>query len=97
MANFFQMFNQMRNLKNNFKEMQKKLLETQIEGRSKDNSVIIKINGLKEIIDIQIDERLLNTNSKEELEQVIKDTFNTTMKSIEDMIKNNIQIPDLIN
>lgn len=97
MANFFQMFNQMRNLKNNFKEMQKKLLETQIEGRSKDNAVIIKINGLKEIIDIQIDERLLNTNSKEELEQVIKDTFNTTMKSIEDMIKNNIQIPDLIN
>ena len=97
MANFFQMFNQMRNLKNNFKEMQKKLLETQIEGRSKDNAVIIKINGLKEIIDIQIDERLLNTNSKKELEQVIKDTFNTTMKSIEDMIKNNIQIPDLIN
>ena len=43
MANFFQMFNQVRNLKNNFREMQEKLFKTQLEGKSRDNSVVIKL------------------------------------------------------
>ena len=97
MANFFQMFNQMRNLKNNFKEMQKKLAETQIEGKSDDNSVLVRINGLKEILEIRIDESLLNTGSKEIIENTIKKTINDTMKSIEEVIKNNMQIPNILN
>ena len=97
MANFFQMFNQMRNLKNNFKEMQKKLAETQIEGKSDDNSVLVRINGLKEILEIRIDESLLNTDSKEIIENTIKKTINDTMKSIEEVIKDNMQIPNILN
>ena len=97
MANFFQMFNQMRNLKNNFKEMQEKLVETQIEGKSDDNSVLVRINGLKEILEIRIDESLLNTDSKEIIENTIKKTINDTMKSIEEVIKNNMQIPNILN
>ena len=97
MANFFQMFNQMRNLKNNFKEMQKKLAETQIEGKSDDNSVLVRINGLKEILEIRIDESLLNTGSKEIIENTIKKTINDTMKSIEEVIKDNMQIPNILN
>ena len=97
MANFFQMFNQMRNLKNNFKEMQEKLVETQIEGKSDDNSVLVRINGLKEILEIRIDESLLNTGSKEIIENTIKKTINDTMKSIEEVIKDNMQIPSIFN
>ena len=97
MANFFQMFNQMRNLKNNFKEMQEKLVETQIEGKSDDNSVLVRINGLKEILEIRIDESLLNTDSKEIIENTIKKTINDTMKSIEEVIKDNMQIPNILN
>ncbi len=67
--------------KRQYDEFQKKMRELLVTGESKKGLVKITINGLKEIIDVRIDDVLMD--DKTELSKHIKDAYNDASKRFE--------------
>lgn len=69
------------NAKRQYDEFQKRMREMMVSGESKKGLVKITINGLKEIVDVRIDDVLMD--DKTELQKHIKDAFNDASKRFE--------------
>lgn len=69
------------NAKRQYDEFQKRMREMMVSGESKKALVKITINGLKEIVDVRIDDVLMD--DKTELQKHIKDAFNDASKRFE--------------
>lgn len=67
--------------KKQYDDFQKKMRELLITGESKKALVKVTINGLKEIVDVRIDDVLMD--DKTELQKHIKDAFNDASKRFE--------------
>jgi DNA-binding YbaB/EbfC family protein len=67
--------------KKQYDDFQKKMREMTVMGESKKSLVKVTINGLKEIVDIRIDDILME--DKTELVRHIKDGYNDASKKFE--------------
>ncbi|MFC1780486.1 YbaB/EbfC family nucleoid-associated protein [Patescibacteria group bacterium] len=63
--------------------MQKKMKAITIDGESKDGDVVVRINGVNEVEDIDIDEELLTPENKEKLVKKIKQAFKAANKKLQ--------------
>lgn len=68
-------------MKRQYDDFQKKMRELLVTGESKKGLVKVTINGLKEIVDIRIDDVLMD--DKTELVKHIKDGYNDASKRFE--------------
>ncbi len=62
------------------KKVQGELKKTEIEASGADGKVKVVFNGELKLVDISIDEELLDTNRRGELERVLKDVFTQGMQ-----------------
>ncbi|BDQ04738.1 MAG: hypothetical protein KatS3mg084_0256 [Candidatus Dojkabacteria bacterium] len=69
------------NLKKQADNLQKKMREVLVSGESKKGLVKVTINGLKEVVDIRIDDVLIG--DKAELVKHIKEAFNNAGKEFD--------------
>jgi len=63
------------------KQLQGQLAQESTEGSAGFGKVTVKINGVQEILDVQIDESLLSDKAK--LEKLIKEAVNDAIKKIQ--------------
>jgi len=70
-------------LKKQASEMKKQLGEENAVGESLGGKVKIAIDGNQKIKEVSIDESLLNTESKEDLEMAVKDAFEKANKEMQ--------------
>lgn len=69
--------------KKKYEEFRKKMNEIRVVGESKRGLVKITLNGLKEVVDVNISNELINVEYKEELQRHIKDAINDAGKKLE--------------
>lgn len=62
---------QLYELQKKAREVQKELKDTEIEARSSDGKISVVFSGEQKIVDIKIDESLLSTDKKSELEKIL--------------------------
>jgi len=65
------------------KSMQKQMQSVIIDGESKAKDVIVRINGVSEIIDMDIDDELLTVEKKDKLIEKIKEAFADAQKKLQ--------------
>jgi DNA-binding protein YbaB len=75
--------NELYKLQKEARSMQKKMKSITIDGESKDGSVVVRINGLQEIEDIDIDEALLSSEKKNELVKKLKQAIKSANKKLQ--------------
>jgi len=67
--------------KRQYDDFQKKMREVLVTGESKKGLVKVTINGLKEVVDVRIDENIMDDRT--ELQKHIKDAVNDAGKKFE--------------
>ena len=83
MAVNFGQLGDMYKLQKEARAMQKKMKAIIIEGESKDGSVVVRINGVQEIEDMEIDNELLTSEKHDELVKKIKQAFKSANKKLQ--------------
>ena len=89
----FDMFSKMKDLRSDFAEMQKKMEATLVTGKSTDGKVNVTINGLRQILNIEIDPSLMNIDSKLMLQARIVEASNNAMMEIAEILRNEMPMP----
>lgn len=70
------------------KEMQKRMRRQKITGESRDESVVIHMNGAQEFEDFEIDDSLLSPDMKEVLKRNFEEAFKDYQKKLQkEMVK----------
>lgn len=69
------------NAKRQYDDFQKKMRQILVTGESKKGLIKITINGLKEIVDVRIDDVLMD--DKTEVQKHVKDAYNDAGKKFE--------------
>jgi DNA-binding YbaB/EbfC family protein len=90
MANIFQMFSKMKDLQSNFAEIQKKMETTLITGNSSDEKVHVTVNGLRQILNVEIDSSLMNIDSKLILQARLVEASNDALVKITEILKKEV-------
>lgn len=90
MANIFQMFSKMKDLQSNFAEIQKKMETTLITGNSSDEKVHVTVNGLRQILNVEIDSSLMNIDSKLILQARLVEASNDALMKITEILKKEV-------
>jgi len=70
-------FNQIKQMK----QLQAQMAQESTQGSAGHGKVTVTINGVQEILDVQIDESLLS--DKEKLQDLVKDAVNDAVKKIQ--------------
>lgn len=88
MAVGFGKVGEMYKLQKEARAMQKKMKALVIEGESKDGAVIVRINGVNEVEDIDIEQELLSPERKGDLVKRLKQAFKSANKKLQkEMVK----------
>jgi nucleoid-associated protein EbfC len=74
---FGNLFGDLEKKQNELKDQLKKI---EIEGSSSDGLIKLKVNALREILNIEIHEDLLTQDSKEKLEDILLSTLNDVLE-----------------
>ncbi|MDR2401966.1 MAG: YbaB/EbfC family nucleoid-associated protein [Cytophagales bacterium] len=93
MTNIFQMFTKMKDLQFNFAEIQKKMEVTLVSGSSSDGKVYVTVNGLRQILNIEIDPSLMNIDSKLLLQARIMEASNNALVQITEILRKEVPMP----
>lgn len=93
MANIFQMFSKMKDLQSNFAEIQKKMETTLVTGNSSDEKVHVTVNGLRQILNVEIDSSLMNLDSKLILQARLVEASNDALLKIAEILKKEVPMP----
>ena len=63
--------------------MQKKMKAVEVDGESKSGDVVVRINGVNEVVDIDIDESLLSPEKSDNLIKKLKQAFKAAHKKLQ--------------
>lgn len=63
--------------------MQKKMKAVNVDGESKSGEVVVRINGVNEVVDIDLDESLLSQEKKDILIKQLKQAFKSAQKKLQ--------------
>jgi DNA-binding protein YbaB len=75
--------------------MQKKMKAVIVDGESKSGEVVVRINGVNEVIDIDIDDSLLNVEEKDVLIKQLKQAFKSVQKKLQREMTKDMDISKL--
>jgi DNA-binding YbaB/EbfC family protein len=75
--------------------MQKKMKAVIVDGESKSGEVVVRINGVNEVIDIDIDDSLLNVEEKDVLIKQLKQAFKSAQKKLQREMTKDMDISKL--
>lgn len=89
--NMMDLFGKMREVQAKMKEAQENLANIYASGESGAGMVIAKVNGLKQLVDIHIDEELLKPGDKDMLRDLIIAAVNKAMAEAEILAKEEIR------
>lgn len=89
--NMMDLFGKMREVQAKMKEAQENLANIYASGESGAGMVIAKVNGLKQLVDIRIDEDLLKPGDKDMLRDLIIAAVNKAMAEAEILAKEEIR------
>ena len=89
--NMMDLFGKMREVQAKMKEAQENLANIYASGESGAGMVIAKVNGLKQLVDIHIDEDLLKPGDKDMLRDLIIAAVNKAMAEAEILAKEEIR------
>jgi DNA-binding YbaB/EbfC family protein len=87
----FDNLKQLSQLRQQANQFQKLLASKVVEVSSRNNEIKLKINGKMEILNIEIDEKILKPENKNYIEKLIKKTFEEAQKEIEKIIAQEIK------
>jgi len=87
----FDNLKQLSQLRQQANQFQKHLASKVVEVSSRNNEIKLKINGKMEILNIEIDEKILKPENKNYIEKLIKKTFEEAQKEIEKIIAQEIK------
>lgn len=85
-GNMGNMMKQMQKMQKQMEDMQKELEDKEVEASSGGGAVTAKVNGKKEVLDIEIDESVVDPEDVEMLEDLIIAAINEAMRKAEDMM-----------
>jgi DNA-binding YbaB/EbfC family protein len=83
----------MKDLQFNFAEIQKKMEVTLVSGSSSDGKVYVTVNGLRQILNIEIDPSLMNIDSKLLLQARIMEASNNALVQITEILRKEVPMP----
>ena len=89
--NMMDLFGKMREVQAKMKEAQENLGQIHAIGESGAGMVTAKVNGLKQLVDLKIDEDLIKPEDKEMLQDLIIAAVNKAMAEVEIMAKEEIR------
>ena len=89
--NMMDLFGKMREVQAKMKEAQENLANIYASGESGAGMVIAKVNGLKQLVDIHIDEDLLKPDDKDMLRDLVIAAVNKAMTEAEILAKEEIR------
>ena len=87
----FDNLKQLSQLRQQANQFQKLLASKVVEVSSRNDEIKLKINGKMEILNIEIDEKILKPENKNYIEKLIKKTFEEAQKEIEKIIAQEIK------
>lgn len=87
------MFSKMKDFQSNFAEIQKKMEATLVTGTSSDEKVHVTVNGLRQILNIEIDPSLMGLDSKLILQARIVEASNNALLQISEILKKEMPMP----
>ena len=76
--------------KQQFEVLQKKMEETVVEGSSGGGSVVVKINGRKQVLSIKIDPEEVKGGDVEMLQDLVTAAVNGASRSVDDAMKSSM-------
>ena len=89
--NMMDLFGKMREVQAKMKEAQENLANLYASGESGAGMVIAKVNGLKQLVDIRIDEDLLKPDDKDMLRDLVIAAVNKALTEAEILAKEEIR------
>jgi len=89
--NMMDLFGKMREVQAKMKEAQENLANIYASGESGAGMVIAKVNGLKQLVDIHIDEDLLKPDDKDMLRDLVIAAVNKAMTEADILAKEEIR------
>ncbi|NPA34948.1 MAG: YbaB/EbfC family nucleoid-associated protein [Chlorobi bacterium] len=78
----FGLFGKFNEIPKRLKNAQERVRQLVIEVRSENGIVYVKINGLREILELKIDEEKAKELSYDQLSEIIKETINDATKTL---------------
>jgi len=75
--------------------MQKQMKKLEVAGSSKDGTVKVKLNGLMKITGVEIDEAILNPESKRLIETRVIEAHKEAQKKIETQMRSSMSLSDM--
>ena len=76
--------------KQQFEVLQKKMEETIVEGSSGGGSVVVKMNGRKEVLSVRIDPEAVKSGDVEMLQDLVTAAVNGASRNVDDAIKSSM-------
>ena len=83
----FDLINKLKEVQSRMKEAQETLSNVIVDGESGAGMVKVKVNGLKKVVSIQIDDDLIKPGEKETLTDLIIAAINTAMTEADNASK----------
>ncbi|RKD28803.1 YbaB/EbfC family nucleoid-associated protein [Thermohalobacter berrensis] len=91
MGNMNKMMKQVQKMQKKMAEMQKELEEKEVEASAGGGAITVKVNGKKEVLDINIDKDVVDPDDVEMLQDLIIAATNEALRKAEEMVSSEMQ------
>ena len=91
----FNKLKQIQELRKQAKELQSNLSEENITSESEKGLIKVTVDGNHKVKNIEIDNELLNTESKEKLENGLQEAYNKATDEVQSMMARKVQSGDI--
>lgn len=76
--------------KRQYEVLQKKLEETVVEGSSGGGSVVVKMDGRKQVLSVKIDPETVNSGDLEMLEDLVMAAMNSASRKVDEAMQSTV-------
>lgn len=95
MAGPFGQIGELMKMRSEAMKMKKKMEKTVVKGESRDGKVVVEINGLNELLNVEIDDELMSPDKKRQLIEGLIYAMERAKKELEKEMAKDFDINDL--